>query len=313
MSNLNNYIEYVNNSIETDPTEFIDECEYRYRKIISTISKRIDEDKNIEIIFLAGPSSSGKTTTSRLLADSLDVLGRKTHTISLDDFYLNREDALLDENGEPDFECLEALDLELINKTIFNILNRKDTDLPIFNFNTGKREDVTWKLKLEQGDIVVFEGLHALNPVILNLIPKKNRLSLFVNVSSRIYDKRMNIILNKRNIRFIRRVMRDYQYRSSSVENTYKMWQKVREGEKKYLFPFKANADINVNSTHLYEISVYKNTILKLLNEITPESEFYSDAMKLTNSIKMFKPIPVQAVPSNSLLNEFIFKNSLKP
>ncbi len=313
MAKLNNYIEYINNSIETDPTVFIDECEHRYRNIISTIAKKIDEDKNIQIIFLAGPSSSGKTTTSRLLADSLDMLGRKTHTVSLDDFYKNREDVLLDENGNPDFESLEALDLKLINKTIINILNRCDTDLPVFNFNTGKREDFTWKLKLEDGDIVVFEGLHALNPVILNLIPKRNRLSLFVNVSSRIYDKKMNIILNKRNIRFIRRVMRDYQYRSSSVENTYKMWQQVRAGEKKYLFPYKDNADINVNSTHLYEISVYKNTILKLLNEITPDSDFYSDALKLTNSIKCFKPIPVQAVPSNSLLNEFIFKNSLKP
>lgn len=313
MSKLNNYIEYINNSIETDPTEFINECEYRYRNIISNIAKRIADDKNIEIVFLAGPSSSGKTTSSRLLADSLDMIGRKTHTVSLDDFYKNREDIEVDENGNRDFESLKALDLDLINKTIINILNRNDTQLPIFNFNTGQRESESWKLKLEKGDIVVFEGLHALNPVILNLIPKRNRLSLFVNVSSRIYDRKMNIILNKRNIRFIRRVMRDYQYRSSSVENTYTMWQQVRAGEKKYLFPFKDNADINVNSTHLYEISVYKNTILKLLDEITPESEFYSDSQKLINSIKMFKPIPVQAVPSNSLLNEFIFKNSLKP
>lgn len=312
MSKINNYIEYINNSIETDPTEFINECEYRYRNIIASIAKRINEDKNIEIVFLAGPSSSGKTTTSRLLADGLDVLGRKTHTVSLDDFYKNRDDIEFDENGKQDFECLEALDLPLINKTIVNILNRTNTDLPIYNFNTGKREEETWKLRLEKGDIVVFEGLHALNPVILNLIPKRNRLSLFVNVSSRIYDKKMNIILNKRNIRFIRRVIRDYQYRSSSVEKTYSMWQQVRAGEKKYLFPFKDNADINVNSTHLYEISVYKNTIMKLLNEITPESEFYSDAHKLANSVKMFKPIPVQAVPANSLLNEFIFKNSLK-
>lgn len=312
MAKLNNYIEYINSSIETDPTVFIDDCEYRYRNIISNIAQKIYDDSNIEIVFLAGPSSSGKTTTSRLLADSLDILGKKTHTISLDDFYKNREDVILDENGMPDFECLEALDLELINKTIINILNHKDTDLPIFNFNTGKREELTWKLKLENGDIVVFEGLHALNPVILNLIPKRNRLSLFVNVSTRIYDKKMNIILNKRNVRFIRRVIRDYQYRSSSIEDTYSMWKQVRAGEKKYLFPYKDNADINVNSIHLYEISVYKNTMLKLLSEIKPTSEFYADALQLTKSLNRFKPIPVQAVPSNSLLNEFIYKNGLK-
>lgn len=312
MANIQNYLEYVNSCIDEDPTEFINECEMRYRNIITNIAQRIVDDPELDIVLLAGPSCSGKTTTSRLLSDRLDMMGRSAYAVSLDDFYRNREDAVIGEDGKPDYECLEALDLDLLSSTLNALITDRSAKLPVFDFKAGKRNDNAWEIKLAKNDVVVVEGLHALNPAIRGALPNGKVLSLYVNVSSRIYDKNMNIILNKRNIRFIRRVIRDYLHRGSSVENTYDMWKSVTEGEIKYLFPYRDNADLKINSIHLYEISVYKTTILKLLKDIDEASPFYSQAQKMMKSISLFKPMPVQAVPNNSLLNEFIFKNDLK-
>lgn len=308
MANINNNLEYINEQAKNNTLDFVLKCEQRYHNIINDIAEHIENEKGREIVMLAGPSSAGKTTTAKKLCEALNNKGIKTYVLSLDDFYLNREDIPYLPDGTQDYETVYALDLDLFTECVNKLLMGETVKNPIFDFTTGKRSDKEFnEITLGKEDVVIIEGLHALNPVITEKIEGK-LLKIYINVSSRIYDNKGNIILNKRNMRFVRRMVRDYKFRNSTVNNTYKLWKNVTAGEDKYLFPFRDNADIKVNTIHLYESCVLKSQALPLLYESDISDEYKDDAKKLCKALEKFEDINISSVPEDSLLREFLGK-----
>lgn len=306
MSSINNKLEYINETALCAPNEFVLNSEIRYKNIIDDIARKVCEDSGREIVMIAGPSSSGKTTTAKKLSEALTKNGVKTYTLSLDDFYLNRDDIPMLPNGTRDFETVYALDIDCFQRTMSALLKGETVKTPVFDFTTGKRSETSFnEITLGETDAVIIEGLHALNPIITDKIEGK-LLKIYISVSSRIYDNNGNIVLNKRNLRFVRRMVRDYKFRGSTVDYTYTLWKNVTAGEDKYLFPYRDNADLRINTIHLYEPCVLKKQALELLynSEISPE--FQGDAAKLCKALEKFENISEELVPKDSLLREFL-------
>ena len=305
MANKNNTVEYIRTAA-TQPDKFISQCENRYNNKIKQIALEIAQSGRTEIVMIAGPSSAGKTTSAKKLREHLYSLGINSLTVSLDDYYVDNCDAPRFPDGTPDFETVDALDIECFQKTMGELLKTNETYLPEFDFLQGKRKKEYRHIKISEGDVIIVEGLHALNPKITDHLPNERLLKIYINISSRIYDEQGNIVLNKRNMRFVRRMVRDYKFRGNSVERSYKMWITVRYGEDTYLFPFKNNADIRLNTIHLYETCVLKDTAIKLLSELPKTSEFYKESQRLIRSLEKFPSINSDGVPDDSLLREFI-------
>lgn len=305
MSNINNILEYIVEESNA-PESFILQCEERYNNKINKIAQQIHEKSVSEIVMIAGPSSAGKTTTAKKLCKALAELGINSYTVSLDDFYLDNKDAPRFPDGTPDFETVECLDIKCFQEKMQELLDKGETELPEFDFLKGQRKPEYKKIKINDSDVIIVEGLHALNPIITSALPKDRLLKIYINVSSRIYDEKGNIVLNKRNMRFVRRLVRDYKYRGSSVEKTFKLWITVRYGEDTYLFPFKDNADVKINTIHLYESCVLKDQAIELLSTLNKESEFYNESQRLVRSLQKFPAIDSSLVPEDSLLREFI-------
>lgn len=306
MTELKNKLEFINEKASENPKEFIDACEKEYESIIDKIIKKIVEEDGREIVMLAGPSSAGKTTTAKRLREGLAQKGITTYVLSLDDFYLNRDDIPYLSDGTQDYETVYALDLERLENDLNSLLRGETVNTPIFDFTTGKRSETQFNtITLGQEDAVIIEGLHALNPIITEKVQGK-LLKVYINVSSRIYDDNGNVLLNKRNFRFLRRMIRDYKFRASSVENTYRLWKNVTAGEDKYLFPYRDNADIKGNTIHRYEPCVIKNQALPLLRDSNVSEEYKEDAEKLCKALERFCDIDEKDVPDDSLLREFL-------
>ena len=305
MSNINNTLEYIVNSAE-EQDEFISECEAKYNNKIRRIAQNIGESGVSEIVMIAGPSSAGKTTTAKKLRKALSENGINSFTVSLDDFYLDNKDAPRFPDGTPDFETVYCLDIKCFQEKMRELLENGEADLPEFDFVKGERKKEYNHLKISPKDVIIVEGLHALNPIITDNLPNDRLLKIYINVSSRIYDSKGDIVLNKRNMRFIRRLVRDFKFRGSSVEKTYKLWVSVCYGEDTYLFPYKDNADIKINTIHLYETCVLRENAISLLSELSKDSEFYKDSQRLIRNLQKFPVINSSEVPQDSLLREFI-------
>lgn len=306
MGMMNNRIEYINELARDNPQALVARAELRYRNIVNNIAERALDEPGRKIVMLSGPSSSGKTTTARRLADTFTSLGMDTHVISLDDFYLNREQIPGYAEGNPDYETVEALDLPYLSQTLQSLMSGAETDMPSFDFTVGRRSDKYNKLTLDKNDAVIVEGLHALNPIIASGLDTHRVMKIYINVSSRIYDSKGKIILNRRNLRFVRRMIRDYNFRASSVNNTFQLWDNVLRGEELYLFPYKDFADFRINSIHLCEPCLFRDTAIDLLESAELDDEFQSDARRLINSLKKFQSLSSELVPKDSLLREFI-------
>lgn len=305
MANKNNRVEYIKTAAE-NPEKFIAHCENSYNNKIKKIAREIAQSGRTEIVMIAGPSSAGKTTSAKKLREHLSALGINSHTVSLDDYYVDNCDAPRFPDGTPDFETVDALDIDCFQKTMGELLKTNETNLPEFDFLSGERKKAYRHIKISEGDVIIVEGLHALNPKITDHLPEERLLKIYINISSRIYDEAGNIILNKRNMRFIRRMVRDYKFRGNSVQRSYEMWITVRYGEDTYLFPFKNNADIKLNTIHLYETCVLKDMAINLLSELPKTSEFYKESQRLIRSLEKFPSINSESVPEDSLLREFI-------
>lgn len=306
MSNNNNRIEYINSLARENPQALVARAELRYRNIINNIAEKVLDDTGREIIMLAGPSASGKTTTANKMARTFTSLGMKTYVVSLDDFYKDRTEIPGYEEGTPDFETVYALDLPLLSETLKSLMDGKETRLPIFDFTTGSRKQTYRQITLGENDAVIVEGLHALNPIVTSSLEGLKMLKIYVSVSSRIYDRNGKIILNKRNLRFIRRLIRDYNFRASSVENTYMLWENVCIGEDKYLFPYEDMADIRINSIHLCEPCLFKDKAISMLENSQLSEKYTHDAKRLIHALKQFESVDESLVPDDSLLREFI-------
>lgn len=301
-----NTLSLINKNAAEDAEKFITACEKRFNSFVSDVVNEFLSNSDYDIVLLAGPSSSGKTTTAGILSQKIQKSGRNAYTVSLDDFYMNRDDIPLNEDGMKDYENVTALDIGLIHKCFNDLIEERKAELPVFDFTTGKRSDKTKHIELEKNDVIIVEGLHALNPVITDGLDESHLYRIYISVSSRVTGDDGKILLNKRNLRLIRRMIRDYSHRNSPVENTFFMWQGVLKGEDKFLFPFESYANVKINSFHAYETCIFKNEALRLLNEVGEDSEFYEKAQELIGAISLFEEIEPSLLPKTSLLNEFL-------
>lgn len=276
--------------------------EKKYAEIADDIYRKKDK---VKIVFLAGPSSSGKTTSCRRIATQLSVLGFKPLQISLDDYFVDRQLTPKDANGEYDFECIEALDLDYFNFQMKELLEGREIELPRFDFLQGCRTQSGKRIRMQESSILIVEGIHALNPKLSGKIACENKYNIFVSALTQLAIDRHNIISSSDN-RLIRRIVRDNNYRGYSAQETIMRWDSVRSGEEKHIFPFQENADSIFNSSLLYEIGVLKPIAEPLLMEVAQNSCAYADARRLINFLGNFKSIKSDYIPPTSILREFL-------
>ena len=272
---------------------------------ITEIAQKIQNRENVRMVLIAGPSSSGKTTFAGKLGMALRVHGMKPVTISVDNYFVEREDNPKDEFGNYDFECIEALDIELFNKQLVDLLSGKEVLLPTFDFTTGHKVYKGNTLKLHEDEILVIEGIHCLNDKLTNQIPKENKFKVYISDLTVLNIDYYNRI-STTDTRLIRRIVRDYQFRGYSALKTLEMWYSVNRGEQKNIFPYQEEADCMFNSSIVYELSVLKKYALPLLEEIDNTHKEYSEARRLIVMLKYFEDVNEKYIPNNSLLREFI-------
>ncbi|HEX2946074.1 MAG TPA: nucleoside kinase [Clostridia bacterium] len=286
-------------------TEIIRISEALHEKKLASIADTITNSGKKRIVLISGPSSSGKTTFAQRLSIQLRVNGLKPVTISLDDYFVNREDTPKDEFGDYDFEALEAIDVKLFNRQLRELIEGYEVELPLFNFTTGSREPVGRKMKINDDNILVIEGIHGLNERLTSEIPREQKFKIYVSALTSMNIDDHNRIPTTDN-RIIRRIVRDHQFRGSSALNTIKRWPSVRRGEGKNIFPFQEGADVMFNSALMYELSVLKTFAEPLLNEVNNTEEEYSEANRLLEFLSYFLPIDPKDVPANSIIREFL-------
>ena len=298
---LNDYVTGGN----ANPKELLLVQEAMQEKKIAQIAEQIAGNPQKKFVLIAGPSSSGKTTFSRRLSIQLRVSGLVPHPISVDDYFKNRVDTPLDAEGKPNYECLEALDVELFNHDLKKLLAGERIELPTFNFKTGKREYNGHYMQLGEQDILVIEGIHCLNDALTHDLPKENKFKIYISALTQLNIDEHNRIASTDG-RLIRRMVRDARTRGTSAKQTIAMWQSVRRGEENNIFPYQEDADVMFNSALLYELAVLKAYAEPILFGIEKDCAEYQEAKRLLKFLDYFVGIGSEYVPQNSILREFI-------
>jgi uridine kinase len=293
--------------------DYIRIAEAHQARKLADIAQMINDKKEIlKMVLIAGPSSSGKTTSTKRLAIELMVLGIKPIIIGLDDYYVGTANTPLDENGKPDYECLEALDLPYLNEQLKALYRGEEVTLPVFDFKTGSRKESGGKkIKLERRTMLLLEGIHGLNDNLTPGIERDTKFKIYISALTQLNLDDHNCIPTSDN-RLLRRMVRDSQFRSKDAVGTFNMWPSVQAGERKHIFPFQGSADIVFNSALDYELSVLKYYADPLLRAVKPTMPEYSEAARLLSFLENFAPIPPQYVPGTSILREFIGESEFK-
>ena len=286
-------------------TDIINISEALQEKKIAKIAEEITNRKGVKLVLLAGPSSSGKTTSCKRLSIQLAVNGLKPLQISLDDYFVDREKTPKDASGEYDYESIYALDLDLINEQFNALFRGEEVELPKYDFQSGKSKKSGNKLKMNDNNVLVVEGIHALNPELTAHIPQEQIFRVYASALTTILLDNHNYIPTTDN-RLLRRIIRDYKYRGVSAQETIHRWPSVRAGENKWIFPFQENADAMLNTAMLYELAVIKMQAEPLLQQVPENCEEYAEAYRLLKFLKYFKGIPYNNLPPTSLLREFL-------
>ena len=285
--------------------------EKKIAQIADEITHRDQDGKRVKLVLISGPSSSGKTTFSKRLSIQLMTNGLKPYPISLDDYFVNRNDTPLDENGKHDFESLYAVDLPFFEEQLSTLLNGGEVELPRYNFTTGKREMSGKKLRIDEHMILIIEGIHALNPALTPHIPNENKYKVYVSALTTILLDNHNYIPTTDN-RLLRRIIRDYKYRNYSAEETIARWPSVRAGEEKWIFPYQENADAMFNSALLFELAVLKDYVEPVLRKVPNRCPEYSEAHRLLRFLNYFVSVQDKELPPTSLLREFLGGSSFQ-
>jgi len=300
ISSLNNF------ALQNKSGDIIKISEALHEKKIAEIANQISAQNGaVKVVLVAGPSASGKTTFSKRLGVQLAVNGMRPYQISLDDYFVNRELTPKDEHGEYDFEALEAIDIEFFNQQLIELFEGKEIRLPKFDFHSGRRGQNGLTLKLGEGDILIVEGIHGMNPGLLTEVHSENTFKIFISALTQISVDEQTHISTADN-RLLRRMIRDSNYRGYRASDTIKRWPSVRKGEEKNIFPYQENADVMFNSATIYELAVlkkYAEPILKTVMENQPE---YTESTRLLEFLSYFKPISDHEIPPTSLLREFL-------
>ena len=295
-----------NQAIDADhATDIINISEALQEKKIAKIAEEIASRKGVKLVLLAGPSSSGKTTSCKRLSIQLAVNGLKPLQISLDDYFVDREKTPKDASGEYDYESIYALDLDLINEQFNALFRGEEVELPKYDFQSGKSKKSGNRLKMTDNNVLVVEGIHALNPELTAHIPQEQIFRVYASALTTILLDNHNYIPTTDN-RLLRRIIRDYKYRGVSAQETIHRWPSVRAGENKWIFPFQENADAMLNTAMLYELAVIKTQAEPLLQQVPENCEEYAEAYRLLKFLKYFKGIPYNNLPPTSLLREFL-------
>ncbi len=300
------HVAALNDIIENhDIVDLIRINEALHEKKIASIADTICQDKKIRLILIAGPSSSGKTTFAQRLMIQLRVNGLKPVMVSLDDYFVNREDTPRDENGEYDFEALEALKLDLFNEQLSRMIKGEEVQVPIFNFKKGRCEDYGVSLRVPIGEPIIVEGIHGLNDQLTWSIPAEQKFKIYISALTQ-----LNIDFSNRipttDCRLLRRIIRDARTRGHGTRETLNRWPSVRRGEMKNIFPFQENADVMFNSSLVYELAILKKYAAPLLMDIGPGEPEYMEAKRLSKFLSYFREAPSEPIPPNSILREFI-------
>ena len=280
-------------------------AEALHEKKIANIADDIKKRKGIKMVLIAGPSSSGKTTFAQRLGIQLRLNGIKPVTLSVDNYFVERQDTPRNENGEYNFECIEAIDLKLFNEHLVKLLNGEEIEVPEFDFSVGTKRYNGKKMRLAEDEILVIEGIHCLNDKLTNQIEKDKKYKIYISALTVLNMDRYNRI-STTDTRLIRRIVRDYQFRGYSAIHTLNTWHQVTEGEEKNIFPFQEDANRIFNTSLIYELGALKPIAMPLLREIKRDNVEYAEAQRLINILKYFREIPANYVPDNSLLKEFI-------
>lgn len=301
------YVSDVNNVvIEGKIKEFIELNEIKQNNDLLKIASEIEKNlNNIKLVLIAGPSSSGKTTTSKKLSLYLKSKGINPFVLSTDDFFKNRIDTPKNENGEYEYDIPEALDIDLFNEKLTSLIKGEETLLPTYNFLTGEKEYKHPPVTLKNRDLIIVEGIHTLNEMLTSKIDKKNKLKIYISPFTPLDLDRHNHVSTV-DLRLIRRLVRDYRTRGYSAEETLKNWRVVRRSEEKYIFPYQKEADIVLNTALIYELGVLKTYAVPILFSVSYHSEYYSEALRIINFLKSFLNIPDSMLPETALLREFV-------
>ncbi|SHJ45425.1 uridine kinase [Clostridium amylolyticum] len=296
----------LNEKIESgEIVDIIRVSEALHEKKIAYIADMIAERKEVKVVLIAGPSSSGKTTFANRLAIQLRVNGLIPKSISLDDYFVNRDSTPLDEEGKPDFESIDALDLELFNKHLNLLMDRKEVEIPTYNFYTGQREWKGNRLKLPQNGVLVIEGIHGLNDKLTSSVLDVNKFKIYISALTQLNVDNHNRIATT-DVRKIRRIVRDTLSRGYKAEVTLTLWPSIRRGEERNIFIYQEQADVMFNSTLVYELCVLKKHAIIELEKINSDSPVYYEALRLKSFLGFFKDLESEMVPENSILREFI-------
>ena len=285
--------------------DFVNMCETRHNDMLADLGLRIKSNPELRLICIAGPSSSGKTTFSHRLRIELMARGIKTFKISMDDYYKNKGEAPLDEDGKPDLEHVDALDVPLFNKHLLELIQGKEVASPIFDFTIGARSEKVNKIKVPKDAIIIIEGIHALNERLTKSILKHQKFKIYISPLTQINIDNHNPI-NATDVRLLRRIVRDAQFRKTDPVETLAMWPSVRRGEFKWIYPNQESADYIYNTELTYELCVMKKYALPALSAVDRNNEYYIQANRFVKFLKYFKDIDDRYVPCNSLLREFI-------
>lgn len=303
------YLNSINHDISNGKIkDFIDVSEIKFNDDIRKVVKNVIEDSRIKFVMIAGPSSSGKTTTTKRLKTYFDCCGYDTIVMSTDDYFVSRDKSPKDENGNYDFECLHAINIERLNKDIKDLLEGKTIKMPEFDFVSGLSKDTGKEVTMSDKSIVLIEGLHSLNDDLVPIVKPEQKYKVYISPFIGVNIDRHNYI-STTDLRLIRRLVRDYRVRGRKVEYTIGYWQNVRSGEIKNIFPFVHQADIVLNTALNFEIGVLKVYAIPLLLSVGIDSVYYEEARRLINFLKEFCPIPSEYVSKDSILREFIGGN----
>lgn len=276
-----------------------------HEKKIAQIADKIAANKSIKMVLIAGPSSSGKTTFAQRLGLQLRINGLKPVTISVDNYFVERPNTPKDENGEYDFENIEAVDLELFNRDLTDLLNGKTINCPEFDFKLGTKRYNGKTMHLAEDEILVIEGIHCLNDKLTSQISKNQKYKIYISALTVLSMDRLNRI-STTDTRLVRRIVRDYKFRNYSAEHTLQTWAKVNRGEEKNIFPYQEEADSIFNTSLIYELAALKDIAMPLLEKISKDKKEHAEVVRLIDMLKYFEPIPSEYIPANSLLKEFL-------
>lgn len=307
-----NTVYKLNTAIEQDTIKdiiMLDEA--LHEKKIANMADKIAQNRNVKMILIAGPSSSGKTTFAQRLGIQLRINRIKPVTISVDNYFVERKDTPRDKNGNYDFECIEAIDLELFNSHLTKLLNGEEVEMPEFDFHEGTKRYNGKKLKLEADQVLVIEGIHCLNDKLTSKIAKEQKYKIYISALTVLNMDRYNRI-STTDTRLVRRIVRDHQFRGYDAKHTIATWHSVNNGEEKNIFPYQEEANSIFNTSLIYELNVLKGVVMPLLEEIGQSEPEYAEAQRLINMLKYFEEIPTQYVPTNSLLKEFLGGGNFK-